>query len=241
MSCFKFLVCAASLGAALPSLAATATPDKIETRRIIHAYADCVVKGDHDLASRAILSNFTNEDIFKRHRNLIRPDCVAEAANRGVSIGFRDDTYRYAIADALIASDLRTFNTADFSDRAKLTHHQPMDEAELAEARSKKLSEKEIERLQHVYQSRLTVSVLSHYGECIVRGDPMGSRALLMSEPTSVSEKQAIEALRPALVRCLAKGESVKLDKTNLRGTIAINYYRLAMAPKIASQSEVTN
>ena len=73
-------------------------------------------------------------------------------------------------------------------------------------------------------------SYLSRYGECVVRADPAGSRALLAAKPETPEEASRFAALRLALATCLPEGHTLEFGKLALRGTIAVNYYRLAKA-----------
>ena len=83
--------------------------------------------------------------------------------------------------------------------------------------------------------SKLPVSdALSMIGECAVRADPTGARNLLKARLNSKDEDAAVQALTPAFASCLPKGAQVRFNILSLRGTVAVNYYRLALAPKLA-------
>jgi hypothetical protein len=73
---------------------------------------------------------------------------------------------------------------------------------------------------------------LSHYGECIVRADTAGAKALLLATPDSADEAARFAALGPSLSRCLPEGTTLRFGKVTLRGSVAINYYRLAYAAR---------
>jgi hypothetical protein len=78
---------------------------------------------------------------------------------------------------------------------------------------------------------------LATIGECAVRANPAGAHALLQARLNSKEELQAVQALMPAFSTCIPKGAEVHFDLTTLRGTIAVNYYRLAFAsPMEASE-----
>lgn len=85
--------------------------------------------------------------------------------------------------------------------------------------------------------SKLAVSdPLSMVGECAVRADPSGARNLLKARLNSKEEEAAVQALMPAFSSCLPKGVQVRFNIVSLRGTVAVSYYRLAFAPKVAQQ-----
>ena len=82
--------------------------------------------------------------------------------------------------------------------------------------------------------SKLPISdALSMVGECAVRANPSGARDLLKARLNSKDEDAAVQALMPAFASCLAKGVQVHFNILSLRGTVAVNYYRLALAPKL--------
>lgn len=81
------------------------------------------------------------------------------------------------------------------------------------------------------------MDVLFRFGECAVRADAQDAFALLKSEPDSAEESAAFAALMPAFPGCIQKNQKVVADKTNIRATIAFNYYRLAAAGQPTSAS----
>lgn len=75
---------------------------------------------------------------------------------------------------------------------------------------------------------------LATVGECAVRANPSGARDLLKTRLNSKEERQTVQSLQPALASCIPAGLQVRFDITSLRGTVAVNYYRLAFAPKLS-------
>ena len=66
-------------------------------------------------------------------------------------------------------------------------------------------------------------------GECVVRAAPAPSRAFVETAFGSPEERAAVLLLAPALQHCVGAG-SVKLLPQQLRGALAYNYMRLAVA-----------
>jgi hypothetical protein len=66
-------------------------------------------------------------------------------------------------------------------------------------------------------------------GECVVRAAPAQSRAFVETPFGSAEERAAVMPLGPALQHCVGAG-SVKLLPQQLRGALAYNYMRLAVA-----------
>jgi len=84
--------------------------------------------------------------------------------------------------------------------------------------------------------SKLPISdALSTVGECAVRANPRGAHDFLNARLNSKEESAAVQTMMPAFASCLPKGVQVHFNILSLRGTVAVNYYRLALAPK-ASQ-----
>ena len=66
--------------------------------------------------------------------------------------------------------------------------------------------------------------------QCVVRADPVASRALVLGPIGSASEAGAIQTLGPSLGTCLDKGATVNLTKERLTGIVAEALYRLSVA-----------
>jgi len=71
----------------------------------------------------------------------------------------------------------------------------------------------------------------------IVRDDPVKARQWLLTPPGGPEEISRINDLRPSFSACLLGG-TMKFNRTVMRGTVAINYYRLTMATPVASKAQ---
>ena len=87
------------------------------------------------------------------------------------------------------------------------------------------------------YEENQLATYLSRFGECVVRVDPAASKALLMTDRGSADERAAFGGLSTALGTCLAEGKTLNFNKASLRGSIAVNYYRLAAAARNLSET----
>ena len=200
----------------------------VETRRITREYAACVIKRDHRLASRAILENSSNDQLMKKYSALISSECLGQVAG-GVEMKFTGDLYRYALADALVSVDFAKDGPTTFDDRLPLAHLLPPSEAERdAKLAVTKKSGKRDE-IRKDFERAIGVTWLSQFGECIVRDNPVAARLWLLTKPDVPEEVSRVNALRPAFSGCLGD-MTLKFSKSTLRGTVAINYYRLASA-----------
>ena len=208
-----------------------------ETRALMHGYAKCVVGRRQAKASEALLLNVDNSTLMRDYPSLIVGDCLV--AQRGirndaridtVKMSFEGDLYRYALADALVSKELAGATVPDFSAVPKLDHRTPGAQPQRVSVKGKRLSQAKYDAAVRDYNEAVAFSYLSFYGECVVRTAPSDARALLLTVPDSPEEKTSFDALRPAFAECLPAGTTLKFGRTALRGTIAINYYRLARA-----------
>lgn len=217
-----------------------------ETRLLVHSYARCVVGRRYARASEGLLRNVDNRTLIREYPSLIDSDCLSDQKRirndmrmGTVRMSFEGDLYRYALADALVNRELASVPAPDLSAVAKLDHRMPGAEPQRVSASGKKLSRRKYDEAMKDYRAAVAYSYLSFYGECVVRTAPSDARALLLTVPDSPEEKQRFDALRPAFAACLSEGTSLRFGRTALRGTIAINYYRLARAAMGAPSSIV--
>jgi hypothetical protein len=219
------LACLALCSSAATAQSITSNPD--ESRRVVLDYATCVVKRLHDKAAKALLDNADNATIKRDFGRLIDGDCLRFDVDR---VKFQADFFRYALADALVRAEFAGGGPADLSDRPPLAHRAAPTPADLAAALAEAKSAKDRDEVQAGFQASQAMAGLSRYGECVVRANPTGARLWILSKPGSTDEAGRIDTLRPSFGACLKDGKVV-FSKATLRGTIALNYYRLAHAP----------
>lgn len=207
-----------------------------ETRALTHAYARCVVKRQPAKASEAIARNVDNSAILRDYPMLIREECLSRQVRQMTRMRFGGDLYRYALADALVNRELAAQPTPDLDSVPRLGHRELGDPPQPIDGKGRKLGKRKLETALATYREEAAFAFLSLYGECVVRADTAGARALLLTGPDSVEEVARFGALRPALARCLPEGETLRSGKSALRGSIAVNYYRLAHAARAAAQ-----
>ena len=228
----KFLIPFAilfALGAPSFALAGAASRERAQNRKIMFDYAKCVVKERRDRAAEAILSDSDNDAILKKYSDLIRGNCLDSAVGGGAQMKFGGDFYRYALADALVNSDFSKSAESDFSNRLPLAHIALPSQSELDAVLGKITSKKKREAAQIEFNQRLGVAWLSRFGECVVRHNPVKARLWLLT-PTAIPEETSrINDLREDFNACLAQG-TMSFNRESMRGTVALNYYRLAKA-----------
>lgn len=236
-----------SLLLAAPSLAAPGLSDDWEdadystkeTRALTHAYAQCVVKRQPTKASEAIVANVRTSVILREYRMLIRPECLTRETRQTTQMRFAGDLYRYALADALVDRELAARPVPDLEAVPRLAHHDPGPPPQEVDSKGRKLGKRKLETARLHYSRDAAFAFLSLYGECVVRADPAGARALLVTAPDSAEETVRFDALRPTFSRCLPEGQTLRFGKVALRGSVAINYYRLAHAARASAQGSL--
>ena len=230
------------LGGALLASAIAATPAAAlqndystkETRALMHAYAKCVVRRQAAKASEALRINADNGTIARKYGMLISGECLGRETVGGVKMSFSGDLYRYALADAMVNHELAAHEMPELSTLPRLDHREPGEAPSEIAASGRKLSGKKLEEARLGHSRAVAYAFLSKYGECIVRVDSRGSKSLLLTVPDSQEETAGFNALRPALATCMPEGSTVRFGRTALRGSVAINYYRLAHAARAA-------
>jgi hypothetical protein len=228
---------------AVPSLAAQGLSEDWEeadystkeTRALTHAYARCVVKRQRAKASEAIVANVGSGAILRDYPTLIRPECLTRQTRQTTRMRFAGDLYRYALADALVNQELAAQPVPDLDAVPRLAHHDVGAPPQAVDAKGRKLGKRKLEAALQSYRQDAAFAFLSRYGECIVRIDAAGAKALLLTGPDSAEEAARFNALRPALERCLPEGQTLRSGKVALRGSVAINYYRLAHAARMSA------
>lgn len=225
---FWMATCLTTIAVATPLVAAD-RKQEVRMRKFAVAYAKCVVRESHDRASAAVLSTSNNTEVMSRFRELVSPDCLEAAAGLGVDARFPAGTMQSALADALVNADFATHGEVSFANRLPLAQLLPMTEAEKTEALAKAKSKRARDAAQLAAELHAFHAWLGRYGECVVRQDPEAARFWLLTPPDTPEETSRIKALQPAFGACLGGG-TMKFNRVTMRSTVALNYYRLAMA-----------
>ncbi len=206
-----------------------------ETRALMHAYAKCVVRREGEKASEVLLRNVGNRTLLRKYDDLIVEDCLAREVVVDTKMTFGGDLYRYALADALVSSELADQPVPDLGSVPRLVHHPILPAPEPLPANAGKSARKRYQKAKEDHDESFAFGFLSRYGECVVRTNPEGAKALLLTVPDSREESSGFDALRAALATCLIEGRTLRFGRVALRGSIAINYYRLAHAARASA------
>ncbi len=221
--------------ALLAASAANSSNDQSEkryVRAVEFRYGNCVVGKNAGAAKRFVLNSDLKPGVFDALLQKVGdPDCLDRAADSlgGVEMRFPGDTMRYALANALVRKEFSRGAPLALQDAGPI--EQPIFvEADYLPKPGKRASK--AKELEEARARRIRDIFLTQFGECVVRADSAKSRQLLVTEPDSDEEGKIFSALSAPFSQCLTEGRSLTFNKTTLRGTIAINYYRLAHAPR---------
>jgi hypothetical protein len=201
-----------------------------ETRRLAYDYSRCVVGRHPAAASQALLSNVDNKTFMRQYGSLIDGNCLVRATHAGTKMSFPGDLYRYALADALVARELASTPVPELSNVPPLERAALPAEPASVPANASKPDRRKYEQSLKNFTEAQSFRALAELGECVVRLNTAGAKALLLTVPETADETSAFDALRPTLAQCLPEGRTLSLGKLVLRGTVAVNYYRLAHA-----------
>ena len=213
----------------LPDNAQLVPPKQV--RALVAGYGECVVKREAPRASAAIIAGLGSNEMLARYPQLLQESCVPGQLGDLVQVRFTDDQYRYAIADALVRRELAAVPPPVLDDVPPLNQGGPAGPPTV-DSSGRPLTGRALELATPDYDRQRAANYMWRYGECVVRVDPAAAKALLLTEPSSREENAKFSAMGNALGTCLAEGRSLEFGKADLRGTIAVNYYRLAMAAR---------
>jgi hypothetical protein len=188
-------------------------PEQVQvdkSRKYKENLARCVIGGGGASFARGlILHGLDKRAAWLGAHRLIQWECPA--SELGMSSDWQKiegPEFLYAIAPTLVRADSTSLKTVDFMTVPPLTHLDPGTDPQ-----------------------DQRIAALSRFGECVNRADARRVYALLASRVATPAETTAMAALSPLLGPCLTAGE-VRLNRDELRGVLALNFYRLVGAPK---------
>jgi len=210
-----------------------------ENRLYTNEYASCMVDINHKRAAEIILNDVSDLTFAAKYQDILIDKPLNEVFEcRQMHMRYQaewlmnEDLLRFALAEALVRADLKSDKSTNFSDRAPLSHYQVETKDALA-VRLRLTEKKQIPMLEKAFEQQLAMMWLAYYGECVVRRDPMKVRDWLFSKSGSAAEDQAIQNIAESLSACLTDGQKLNFKRNVLKGAMAVNYYRLAMAKPI--------
>ncbi|HEX2763487.1 MAG TPA: hypothetical protein VHM92_06535 [Allosphingosinicella sp.] len=207
-------------------------------RRIVAEFARCVAKRHRREAADYVLRTISPSRgaAAQAQRKLADTRCLpAEATGhhrRTLLRMVEDDQLRPLLAEALVRDDFPIFDASVINSAQPLGYGKLTDElwppGACKACKPAQLREFEQARAR---SSALLAPLM--FGECVTRTDPANAHKVLLLDAGSPEESAVMKALRPALAHCVVPGGEVKIALKDLRKTLALNYYRLARAPRI--------
>jgi hypothetical protein len=210
--------------------------DSKETREIQAKFGECAVKKNPASARRMVLDvNLSDPAWTRTFERVADRHCLVGKipAHNWVRMTFPLDTMRYLLADALVRREFHSAVPPSIANAAPLeqpTFGQPRFQFHVSKY---KVGRSDQQRASQ--EVRLGLIFVTQFGECVARAHPGKSHALLMTQPASVEEGTVFQQLTPEFAACLPSGQKLEFNKATLRGTIAMNFYRLAHAPRVTA------
>lgn len=212
----------------------------------VYDYATCTVRNNHKRSRELILADIDNATMAQKFSDLYtsKPlafvfECHELILVEHQVIEIDPDLFRISLATVLVQKEFARVATLEFSRVAPLSHRPPEDAGKYQARFAAAHSDKQRARIKLEYDKDLTRFWLAQFGECAARKEPAVAKDWIMSDVDSTAERAAITRMSPAFAACLAEGETLTFPKSVLRGTVAINYYRLAMAKPAASTGAI--
>lgn len=196
-----------------------------DARIAMHRFTQCLVGREPETARAIVLMDPLTLGFSERVSSILDDRCV-ETRERDTQLTIQHIAVRYALADVLISREMDDVPGLDFSQVPALSRSGP---PQINEAR---LPADEAQRTliltanQRAFNAWLTDAL----GECVVRTRPGAVKSLLDTRIGSQTEREAIIPVEAAYARCLPEGFDLNLEVFDMRGGVAVNYYRLASA-----------
>lgn len=229
MTLSGILVAVAILFVASAAHAQEAPPPADKASRLeLAAFASCIVERQPGRARRAVVEDWDSGQLV--YRDLLRESGCARA---GLRLRFHAGSIKAAMADVLVRRDVGPADIGAVAAAPALAYTMP-DPVRTVDGNGRPLSASSVERQQQAVASKLSWIAIAQFGECVARANPAAVPALAASAPASDPEMAALKAFSPQLPACLPKGVRLELDRSTLRGSVTLAYYRLAMAARAA-------
>lgn len=231
----------AILAATIAVPAHAETPDAGAMRAAMAEYGQCIVKREPGRSRDFVLSGSFMSRRDQDEQALLGMECMPGEKLIRQAIGQKggtvsrarlrlpDSVIRWAIAQSLFDRDAAKLAAADFSAIPVLKYEEPYPVRTTTED-GDPLPEKRIAEQQRRFEEKAGDVALAKLGECVARIDSAGTKAVLVTTIDTAEELSALKSVTPALSKCLPAGQTLKLDRMSLRGSLAVAFYRLANA-----------
>jgi hypothetical protein len=195
-----------------------------DIRKVLSDFGICTVRFDPKRSREIVLSSSYLIDDY--YSDLFSDFCIP-MTDRTLALSMTPTVVRFALADAIFARELKG------SDPRAVASVPPLPSSNsFANGQDSSRS-----HLNRDAQAKLANQVARdlryfHFGECVVRADPIGAKALLLTKIETDGEASAFVSLLPVLNQCQEGSTETSFDKADIRGVVAVNYVRLAYAAR---------
>jgi len=199
-----------------------------EDRQDLHRIGRCVVQSKRAEVREIVLGWADDPKTLRGIYTLVGEKCLGPS---GMQLRIQPVRLMYVLADTMVSSELENLQITNAAIIPALNH--PKVDSRVYEPRPGEVVDETLLKAKAQLRASFERAIqLSELGECVVRADPIASRILLESAPGSVDERQHTARLAKTLDDCVGVGNNIFADMTTLRGVMASNYYRLALAER---------
>lgn len=202
-----------------------------DSRRAMADYARCAADEQPDMAARAVVEDWHVGDFTRNAPTMLEGGCL-RAAGLVSRMRFRAENFRAGLAERLIARDPALAPTAgQLAALPPLKYHLPWP-VRTTDDKGRPLKAKAIQAQTKAYQQKLGIVAGQQVAECVVKANPAAVRPLFATRVASREEKAALGGLTGLFAGCIPAGKQMSFDINSMRGTLALAYFRLAMAAR---------
>lgn len=197
------------------------------SRKVMQEFAQCVVERYPAIAREFVIMSPYERVEKQKYEKLTSGKCLGL---RSGILKMPSVYYQGALANQLVIEELGNGFVLEPANIGPLTWPKPIPPTKVDAKSGKPLPEATIIALQKGYNLSLGFHYIALLGECIVRNDPVGSRAVINAKVDSAEEITSLKAMSATIAGCVATGQTIKFNRTNLRNSLALSYYQLGQA-----------
>lgn len=233
---FSLYVAIAAIAAAFGGAPASAKSKGVEARVIMKSFAACTVKRAPRIAVQFVVKQPDERLPERDFQKLVSSNCLAATSPFVASLKMRSTLFRGALAEELVRVEMIDQPTIDPASVPPLVWSDPVPPSPLDD-RGRPLSSKAIGEREAAYAVALADIYVGRLGECAVRADPGGAKAVLLTGIDAAEELAAMKAMATTIATCVRRGETLKFNRTTLRAAMAISYYLLGVAERASQKA----
>ncbi|NJM49690.1 MAG: hypothetical protein HC843_01320 [Sphingomonadales bacterium] len=197
-----------------------------EARLVLHDFASCSVDGNKSVARQLALMHPLDPLLHDTANKLTDRECLETRYIAKTRLKFMPVSLRYTIAEALIHKEMKQYFPAKFDGVPALDHG----EAPKINTESLPVEPEKKKAALLGFEWEFQNWVIDSLGECAVRQAVPQSRQLVDTRPGSKAEKEALVVMEGYFAKCRPQGLALTMNEFDMRGAVAVNYYRLALA-----------